>query len=462
MSQELKTPEREIQYFSVSEICFLEGNPNTMTDAQFEALKQDMEKHGPYGIDPIEIAKLDDPIEKPKLDFPSYRESEAFYVCANGNHRLKAAKKLKWKHIRAIINKEIKSEEDLIILNYTKNTERGQMDEISEAKVFKKLVDSGWTQGKIAKELNIGDRSQVAKRLSLLKIEPRVLTQLSSNEKISSSHLEIIAPLEPVLQEWVAEQIQGDSPWKSKITEKDVAQYAKDAKDWKDEHGKLLKAVEKSKFKECPTCKRSPDEIPYEGLPWARCAKYHEWNLNTGNIQEKLNKSTHGPVKNPEVDQFIRSTLSVEDYTSLFLRMLKPAVQHIEEIYEFRATGKAKDGGRFTARITTSSAGAYIQLKDGKKDPIELAVEEKKYAKEELKDIQSIFRPIGKGFKTEQAAAEFSKEVEDLFKEYFNDNEKSFTKEEKESLKKLKERLESGHNLSQLAAVNKLEVLAGV
>lgn len=134
MSQE-QIEVTEVRGYPVEKIEEILMNPNVMSLEEEKTLEEDMRTNGPECIDPVEVVSKGLSFGERKSNFPSLNQ-EFEFVCINGNHRLRLAKKLKWRDIRIIVNKQIKSERDLALFNYRKNAERGHVDPMLEAQLF--------------------------------------------------------------------------------------------------------------------------------------------------------------------------------------------------------------------------------------------------------------------------------------------------------------------------------------
>ena len=68
-------------------VCMIQPNrfnPNVMQDEEFQALKKDMQVHGPVGIDPVLVSPFN-------AFYLSETKSRDDYVIIDGEHRWKAA-----------------------------------------------------------------------------------------------------------------------------------------------------------------------------------------------------------------------------------------------------------------------------------------------------------------------------------------------------------------------------------
>ena len=447
----------EVKNFKVEEIEPLWLNPNSMSEETFSLLVEDMKERGPYAIDPIEIAE-----KIPSSAFPGSQNIEAQYVCVNGTHRLKAAKKLKWKVIPAILNREIKDETQLLNLNYRKNKERGETTPEGEARLFQYLHNQGKTDEEIAKEFSI-DRSQVTRRRSLLRISPETNEKLEKVPNVTTSMKEIVATLDAPLQEKVSDEMIQRASY-SRVTEKDVSEFAKKAKEKEKEIKEFAEAVEKSPFKTCPVCKEPAVEAAYEGLPIVDCGKYHLWSLKDGKLQRDYS-STIANIKKKEkqasYSSSLRSTHTYAEFQNVFDALIRDSMKHVESIEEFNIRGKASDGGQAFILLRSYSDTMNFKLQVGRRKEFDFQVEKKEYSTEALKEFKTsitIEVPSAHGEKKKQ------EEVDDLF--ISAPKRIELTKEEIEALHDLSKRVAKKEhfrpNSLQELALKKSLKLAGI
>jgi len=170
-------------------------NVNVMDAETFESLLLDMKRAGPEQTDPIDIATL---IGKPG------------FITIDGAHRLRAAKKLGWEYLYAISHPEVATEEDARLFNYRRDADRGQIDPFKLAESFKWFIETQkMSQADVAKKFGV-DNSTVSHRLSLLKVDEQVKEYALKTGKMTTSHLEVVASLEPELQREVVKDVEKD------------------------------------------------------------------------------------------------------------------------------------------------------------------------------------------------------------------------------------------------------------
>ena len=449
----------EVKYFNVQDIETLYLNPNVMDKEKFDALLADMEQRGPQGIDPIEIAE-----KLPAEAFPGSQNISLSYVCVNGNHRLKAARKLKWKVIPAIVNRAIKNEQDLISENYRKNVERGTTDAFGEARVFKYYADLGWSHEKIAKELSVGDRSQVSHRLALLKVEPQVYEKVSALQglALTPSQWEIVGSGSPEVQKSLADEFATQSGWKKKYTEKEVVQLASRAREQEKEKQEFLSAVAKSKFKTCPKCKKEACDTGFEGLPNVQCANFHEWNLNTGKSLEYGGEEERPAPKNPDIPQYIRTEHPLDEFLAAWTGLAKEAMKDVQKIENLRLDAKAKNGADILLEINPiafDNSRYSFTYHDTQKNKSDFVVEKKDYSQPDLKKFKTAVQFIGSA-PSKKALENLSEHTEEMLKKYNAPKEGGLTKEEIEGLKNIEKRLKQTEHTGQARLIARaLEVL---
>lgn len=207
--------ETKTETLEVAKISQAEWNPNEMSEEKFEALKADLKEHGQ--LYPIVVREVKGP-------------KQNGYEVVEGNHRLKAAKALCWKAIKATVQ-EFKTPEEAMLLNFRANSARGQHNPFKEAELFKRILEAGRTQESLGKELGV-DRSLIAKRVSLLKIDSDVRKDIQKAvPHITVSCLEMISPCSVGVQRLVAYNLLHQREGNDEITVKElrevIAHYTK-------------------------------------------------------------------------------------------------------------------------------------------------------------------------------------------------------------------------------------------
>lgn len=307
-------------------------NPNVMSDVEYQTLKEDMQTHGVQGVDPILVShkgvyELPVPIDK----LPGGAWDKAFtvkgYIIVDGEHRWRIAKELGWKEIRA--RSESIREEDAKTICYRRNRERGTIDPMKEAALFKSELDK-MSQKAVAGKYGV-DQSTVSHRLSLLKVDPQVLKSVHELPRgiVTISHLEPLATLDVEDQKQVAKDILDHAKhWNQPMTVKDVEQAAERLRERREEERELKEAVDKAKCPKCPKCGKEPDRINYKKLPWVNCSSGnydHAWSLASG-------KRVYEPVESekeedkPKLPMTLRSVHTVQDLSSVFIELIRKIV----------------------------------------------------------------------------------------------------------------------------------------
>lgn len=124
---------------------------------------------------------VDRVVVSPKNVF--YNEPKAedgIYVIIDGEHRWKAAEELGWDSIPCEIRNL--GEELSKAMSYRRNKERGNIDPIKEAALFKSEIDQGLTQDAVARKYNVS-RPYVANRLGLVQLGEKVVEMFHEPEK---------------------------------------------------------------------------------------------------------------------------------------------------------------------------------------------------------------------------------------------------------------------------------------
>lgn len=124
---------------------------------------------------------------------PADAEHGKQYELVLGYRRLAAARLLKKTEIPAIVHTA--TDEELLADMVTENLQRKNLSAIAEARAMQRMIDTfGWTQGQVAAHLSV-HRTQVVKRLQLLRLPEKVKAQMDEG-LLTASHAEVIARLE--------------------------------------------------------------------------------------------------------------------------------------------------------------------------------------------------------------------------------------------------------------------------
>lgn len=360
-------------------------NPNVMPEYEYKALLFEMKEGGIDVLDPI--------IVRPSLQLGSYE-------IVDGYHRFKAAQELGWKEIRCI-SREMTLDEAKKV-NYRKNKERGNIDPFKEAELFKTEVDAGLTQEKIAEKYGI-DRTTVAKRLSLIKLEPAVRDELLGlkKAKITVSHLEPIATLKPELQQEAAKRIADRTKGMyldESVTVQDVEREVQRVKQTDLKRKELQSALEKSKHKTCPLCGQPALDVQFRGLPWVADKNNHEWNLETGKrysySYEREEREGVPKPKKPELPDYIRTTYSDEDFLKAFTEFTKELVPEFVQLESITLDGTTKDDEDAHISLYSYGGGMSFDVEVGKRE-VRFSIENKEYKTESLKHFKTLVRADG-------------------------------------------------------------------
>lgn len=115
------------------------------------------------------------------------------YELVVGYRRLAAFKALEYETIPASVHEA--SDEQLLAELISENLQREDPSPIDEAKVMKRMIDTfNWSHAQVAAQLGV-DRSQVTKRLGLLRLPDKVQGMVAEGE-LSASHAEVVARLD--------------------------------------------------------------------------------------------------------------------------------------------------------------------------------------------------------------------------------------------------------------------------
>lgn len=115
------------------------------------------------------------------------------YELVVGYRRLAAFRVLERPQIPAVI--EDRTDEEVLAELISENSERENPTALDEARTMQRMIDLfGWSHRQVAAQLGV-DRSQVTKRLGLLKLPVKVQTMVGERQ-LSASHAEVIARLD--------------------------------------------------------------------------------------------------------------------------------------------------------------------------------------------------------------------------------------------------------------------------
>ncbi len=177
--------------------------------------------------------------------------------------------------------------------------------------------------------------SYISRRAGVARIKDHPIVSRIKSREIPISVLEPVVTvtnpedLEELLTGIEDEYVMGSSTTVSQV-EFDVqnVNHRRKAKN------KLQHAIDSSKEKNriCPECGEPPRTTDFNGLPWVRCDKYHEWSLKTGkrsastlrvakNTQTSLTSSKGGTVEEKKIKKVsgtIRVKAPLKDWRPLF------------------------------------------------------------------------------------------------------------------------------------------------
>jgi ParB/RepB/Spo0J family partition protein len=352
------------EFLKVASIVANHFNPNVMQNEEFLALKKDMQLHGPKEIDAILVSPFG-------CVYTDIKDPADGYVIVDGEHRWTAAKELGWETVRCEVR--YIDEEEAKGICYRKNKDRGTIDPLKEAALFKGELDLGLGQKEIAEKFLV-DPSTVSHRLSLLKLAPEVVKQVTEmpHGTLTTSHLEAIASLQPPDQKKVIdEEKQQFKNYGSVSTVRNLADQAERIRREREMEANLYKALKTAKFPKCPKCKSPPSKINNQGLPWVDCSKEpwsseHEWSLETGEprykptyIRESLDRQ-----KKPEISRVIRSNFTVKELSNAFFLSLRGVLPQLESAERISVYGKL-DESVFSADFHRSGNNMNISIIHG-------------------------------------------------------------------------------------------------
>ena len=381
-------------------------NPNIMPKETFDALVQDMKTSGPKHV--LAVDRL---IVSPKNVFYNDPKAEADkYVIIDGEWRFKAAAIAGWKSIKCEIRNI--GEDIARALNYRRNKERGNIDPLKEAALFKSEIDKGLTQEMVALKYNVS-RPYVGNRLGLIQLDEKVVKIYRQPEEsfkkakveeyeethkkwetlqkqpgyeylahrepeeppeedlvprgtISPSHLEAISTLPREKQAEIARDIL-EQDMTVRATERMVTRTKRDIAREK----RFKAALEKAKRKKCPECGSDPEGFAHGDETKFRCSSqtqrycYNSWEFMKTAKEVAAEKAREKTVAHKEMvkrmqegrknPRYIR-TLETPD--ELHLKVAPWVLRKVQELTEISRVSIYGKRGNEVADISYASPEA--------------------------------------------------------------------------------------------------------
>lgn len=179
-SKTFRKSEGRLELVDVDRLIESPWNPNQMTEETFNALLETMRLGGMFCVKPVDL-------------FPVGLDDRGLVrlQISDGHNRVRAAKQLGWKRIRAEVT--TMTEDEAKVLNYERNWQRGQMNPVKEGELFFtfwKKGKGGLTEEEIAERFH-RSQAHVSERLGLLKmpLEAQVAVETGA---LPSTHAEQI------------------------------------------------------------------------------------------------------------------------------------------------------------------------------------------------------------------------------------------------------------------------------
>ena len=176
----------KLVWIDLDNLVLMEDNPNEMTPEEFQQLIEEMAIQGPERTMPIEVCY-------------SY---DGRYFVGDGYHRVKAAEKLGWKRLRAVLYTEL-TPEDMKILSFKRNRTRGTLNPIKEGLLFIREQAAGLTIRKIAEKYGVTE-DYVKKRIIVAKNIPKEVWSKIEGRLGIGYWYEIARLKDPQKQYWIA------------------------------------------------------------------------------------------------------------------------------------------------------------------------------------------------------------------------------------------------------------------
>lgn len=432
-------------------------NPNTMPPKTFETLVRDMKTSGPkhdFAVAPIVVS--------PKAVFYNDAKSANGYVIVDGENRFKAAAEAGWDAILCEVRNI--SEDTAKALNYRRNKERGCLDPLKEAALFKLETEKGLTQEQVASKYNVS-RPYVANRLGLIQLDKKVVEAFRQPEEafrelkveeherdvqnwekqhkedryrwmekpeapteddfvprgtISASHLEAISTLPADKQ---AELTKGilEHDWTIRETERRVQLIKEEMAREK----RFKEALEQAVRKKCPKCGSDPEDFSYTNERLFKCSKpncFESWDFMKSKKEVEAKKESmkteadrqmvermEEARKNPS---YIRSLETPEKIHEKVAPWLLRKIQQLTEVTKVSVSGKRGDA-KVDINYTPPASGFRhmdLSFRVGNK-AFGFSVQPKSYKKVDAKCRVDMIWDMKASEKTREALRQFFSEV---------------------------------------------------
>jgi ParB family chromosome partitioning protein len=112
-------------------------------------------------------------------------EGQGMYVLICGERRWQAAKRAGFTSLACIIRDKPSTPDELLTLQLIENVVRDDLKPIEQARAYRALIEQGWSQNRLAKELGIA-QSSVSDALALLDL-PELVQQLVESGQVPPS-----------------------------------------------------------------------------------------------------------------------------------------------------------------------------------------------------------------------------------------------------------------------------------
>ena len=259
----------EERHIKVESIDFNKFNPNQMTPEKYAALKASIKQDG---------------IQQPVL----LRKKGDRFEMIDGENRTRIAKELKFLTVKSII-KEI-DDQEAMRLCYKVNSDRGTIDAFKEALFFDLLAQTGLEEKATAKEYGVSEQF-IKNRKKLLSINTEekelLLKKVAKGTELSGAHWLAYAKAKPEARIELCKNIGRQG----KLSVRDLEWQAKQAADELKRIKEFENALERTEFKNCPTCKGKATGLDYQ--KHLQCKEGHDWNPKTGKTSQQLIKATY-------------------------------------------------------------------------------------------------------------------------------------------------------------------------
>lgn len=298
------------ELISIGDIVPNKFNPNKMSEEKRTELKASMQKEGQK--QPIIVRKI----------------REKVFELIDGENRWSIAKELKLVSLRATI--EEVTDTQAMRLCYAINSARGSMDAFAEAKFFDLLAQKGMKTDALAKEYNLSEKF-IEDRRKLLSINAEqkeaLLKKIPKGTEMTGAHWLAYANATPEERIGACKHINRDFV----LTPRDIEEKVKRAREEIKERKEFESALEKTDFKNCPTCKKKAVKLSWD-KKFLVCEEFHDWDPKTGKKKQAIITSEYTKKEKVKKPKFLRNFFVKVDFAKACTIAQSLALKNLDKI----------------------------------------------------------------------------------------------------------------------------------